>query len=761
MEQVSSLNVAIVGGGPGCKAIMDVIFAETLSQLRMKLIGVASRNPKAVGYLYAQKKGIYTTTDYRNLYKLKDLHMIIELTGSDQLEDEISRTKPPRVKLMDHVAARVFWDIFNVEEQRIAERRRAEEALRESEQEKDAILNSMSEDVVYHDMEHRIVWANSVASKSVGLTPDDLVGQHCYEMFHRRTNPCPGCPVLKARETGEPQAAEMTSPDGRMWFVRGYPVRHVNNVIAGVVEVTLDITKRKRAEQALRRSEDLLRMLINATNEAIISIGQDGLITLFNPAAEKMFGLKEEEMIGQPLDLLMPEDYRDQHRQYVKSYFATGKLNKAIGKIIELPGLRSNGKVFPMEISLSAGKHGDKKFVIAVARDITERKAVEEERKTLEAQLQHAQKMESVGTLAGGIAHDFNNLLMAVQGNVSLMLMDIDSTHPTYERLKNVEKQIQSGARLTSHLLGYARKGKYEVKPLDLNQLVEETSDTFGRTRKEVMIHWELSEDLSAIKADPGQIEQVLLNLYVNAADAMPGDGNLILKTMNMTHKDMKDKVYDPKPGKYVLLTVTDTGTGMDDETIVRIFDPFFTTKEMGRGTGLGLASTYGIIKGHGGYIDVDSKKGQGSTFNIYLPVSKIKFEKAIEAAEQFIRGTGTVLVVDDEDEVLEIAKELLEAMGYRVISAKDGKGAVEVYKKNRDDINIVVLDMVMPNMGGGEAYDRMKEINPDIKVLLSSGFSIDGEATEIMERGCDGFIQKPFKMKDFSEKIMEILNKG
>jgi CheY-like chemotaxis protein len=199
----------------------------------------------------------------------------------------------------------------------------------------------------------------------------------------------------------------------------------------------------------------------------------------------------------------------------------------------------------------------------------------------------------------------------------------------------------------------------------------------------------------------------------------------------------------------------------MDDETMVRIFDPFFTTKEMGRGTGLGLASTYGIIKGHGGYIDVDSKKGQGSTFNIYLPVSEIKFEKVIEAAEQFIRGTGTVLVVDDEDEVLEIAKELLEAMGYRVISAKDGKGAVEVYKKNKDDINIVVLDMVMPNMGGGEAYDRMKEINPDIKVLLSSGFSIDGEATEIMERGCDGFIQKPFKMKDFSEKIMEILNKG
>ena len=761
MEQVSALNVAIVGGGPGCKAIMDVIFAETLSQLRMKLIGVSSRNPNAVGYLYAQKMGIYTTTDYRNLYKLKDLHMIIELTGSDQLEDEISRTKPPRVKLMDHVAARLFWDLFNVEEERIKERRKAEEALRESEYEKDAILNSMSEDVVYHDIEHRIVWANSVASKSVGLTPEDLIGKHCYEVFHRLSKPCPGCPVLKALETGEPQAAEMTSPDGRMWFVRGYPVRYVNNDIAGVVEVTLEITKRKRAEEALRRSEDLLRMLINATKEAIISIAQDGLITLFNPAAEEMFGFKKEEMIGQPLDLLIPEDFRDQHRKNVESYFATGKPKKAIGKIFELPGLRSNGKVFPMEISLSAGRHGDKQFIIAVARDITNRKEVEEERRALEAQLQHAQKMESVGTLAGGIAHDFNNLLMAVQGNVSLMLMDMDAMHPNYERLKNVEKQIQSGARLTSHLLGYARKGKYEVKPLDLNQLVVETSDTFGRTRKEIMIQLELTQDLSAIKADPGQIEQVLFNLYVNAADAMPGGGNLTIKTMNMTHKDIQDKVYNPKPGKYALLTVADSGIGMDDETMERIFDPFFTTKEMGRGTGLGLASAYGIIKSHGGYIDVDSKKGQGSTFNIYLPVSEIKFEKTIEAAEQFMRGTGTVLVVDDEDDVLEIAKELLEAMGYRVLKAKDGKEAVEVYRKNKDDINIVVLDMVMPNMGGGEAYDRMKEINPAIKVLLSSGFSIDGEATEIMKRGCDGFIQKPFKMKDFSEKISEILSKG
>jgi CheY-like chemotaxis protein len=326
--------------------------------------------------------------------------------------------------------------------------------------------------------------------------------------------------------------------------------------------------------------------------------------------------------------------------------------------------------------------------------------------------------------------------------------------------LKNIEKRIQSGARLTSHLLGYARKGRYEVKPVNLNQLVEETSDTLGRTKKEITIHRELAEDLFAIEADPGQIEQVLLNLFVNASDAMPGGGDLILKTMNVTHEDMKGKLYDPKPGNYVLLVATDTGIGMDKETIERIFDPFFTTKEMGRGTGLGLASAYGIMKAHGGYIDVDSRKGQGTTFSIYLPASEKEIEEVVRHTDRLIRGSETVLLVDDEDTIREVGQELLEAMGYRVLMASDGKEAIELYKKDRNDIDMVLLDMVMPNMGGGDAYDRMKEINPDIKVLLSSGFSIDGEATQILERGCNDFIQKPFTMKELSRKIREILAK-
>jgi len=362
--------------------------------------------------------------------------------------------------------------------------------------------------------------------------------------------------------------------------------------------------------------------------------------------------------------------------------------------------------------------------------------------------------------LAGGIAHDFNNLLMGIQGNASLMLLDIDPDHPHYKRIESIQKQVQSGAKLTGQLLGYARKGRYEVKPLNLNELVKESSEAFGRTRKEITIHRELPEDLFTVDADKNQIEQVLWNLYVNAADAMPGVGTLILKTMNATHEDMKRNLGDLSPGHYVRLTITDTGIGMDKKTMERIFDPFFTTKELGRGTGLGLASAYGIIRGHGGYIDVDSEKGAGTTFSIYLPVSEKKARRTTKAAERLVKGTGTVLLVDDEEVILEVGQELLKVMGYRVLIARDGKEAIDVYRNNRDDIDIVVLDIVMPNMGGGEAYDRMKEINPNIKVLLSSGYSIEGQATEILERGCNGFIQKPFNIKALSRKIREILEK-
>jgi CheY-like chemotaxis protein len=266
--------------------------------------------------------------------------------------------------------------------------------------------------------------------------------------------------------------------------------------------------------------------------------------------------------------------------------------------------------------------------------------------------------------------------------------------------------------------------------------------------------------DLWTVEVDQRQIEQVALNLYVNAWHSMPGGGKLFLETKNVMLDDDFVKPFELGPGKYVEISVTDTGVGMDQTTQKRIFDPFFTTKEMGRGTGLGLASAYGIIKNHSGIINVFSEKGKGASFNIYLPASEKEVVKEKKLAKEILKGYGTILLVDDEDMIIDVGKELLKKMGYKVLVTKSGKTAVELYEANKDEIDIVVLDMIMPNMGGGDTYDKLKEVDSDIKVLLSSGYSVDGQATEILERGCNGFIQKPFNMIDLSQKIRKILDK-
>jgi len=485
--------------------------------------------------------------------------------------------------------------------------------------------------------------------------------------------------------------------------------------------------------------------ILSTMSEGILEVTSEGRIVYANPAAIALIGILEETLLASNFTDL----FKETDSQLIKNQLvAIHNQSKTI--IRDFP-ITINGKQILLDIlPVMDERH---RTIVIILNDVSDRKR-------MEAQLLQAQKMEAIGTLAGGIAHDFNNLLMVIQGNVSLMLLQLEAIHPHYEMLKNIEKQVQNGSKLTGQLLGYARKGRYEVKPLLLNYLVREISEAFGRTRKNITIHHELSQDLFPCEADQGQIEQVLMNLFVNAADAMPEGGDLSLKTVNITHEEIKGKLYDPKPGDYILLTVADTGIGMDHKTLDHIFEPFFTTKELGRGTGLGLASVYGIIKGHGGYIDVESEKGYGTTFKIYLPASVKKVQEGVKTAGLIMKGTGTVLLVDDEEEVLNVGDGFLKAMGYQVITAHDGKEATEVYRKHQESIDLVVLDIVMPVMGGSEVFDRLKKINPDIKVLLSSGYSIDGEATKILERGASGFIQKPFNIKQLSQSIHEILKK-
>ena len=367
--------------------------------------------------------------------------------------------------------------------------------------------------------------------------------------------------------------------------------------------------------------------------------------------------------------------------------------------------------------------------------------------------------MEAIGTLASGIAHDFNNMLTGIMGRTSLMSMDTDLTHFHFEHLKGIEEYVKSAADLMKHLLSFASGGKYEVKPTDINELVKRQNLMFGWTKKEISIQGKYEKNLWNAEVDQGQIEQVLLNLYVNAWQAMPGGGNLYLQTENVVLKENDFMVSQVQPGKYVRISITDTGEGMDEATQQRIFEPFFTTKEMGRGTGLGLASVYGIIKNHKGFINVYSDKGFGTTFYIYLPASEKGIMREKELPKELVRGTETLLLVDDEEVIIEVGTQLLQKIGYDVLVARSGEEAIDVYSENMGRIDMVILDLIMPDMKGCLVYDALKGINPHVKALLSSGYSVDGQATEILNRGCNVFIQKPFNTKDISQKIRDILD--
>ena len=391
--------------------------------------------------------------------------------------------------------------------------------------------------------------------------------------------------------------------------------------------------------------------------------------------------------------------------------------------------------------------------------EIEERKRAEQRRTELESKLQQAQKIEAMGTLAGGIAHDFNNLLMGIQGNASLMLLDLETDNPHYERMKNTEQYVLRGAELTRQLLGFARGGKYEVKTTDLNELVRRSATMFGRTKKEVTIRYDLKDNIWVVDVDRGQIEQVLLNLFVNAWQAMPGGGELHLQTA-CVHVD-RDNLHDPEmlPGNYVKVSVTDNGIGMDDATQARIFDPFFTTKEMSRGTGLGLASAYGIIRNHDGFFEVRSKAGRGSRFSFYLPAShETVIEEDTPASKLLLRGNETILLIDDEDMILQVASDMLDKLGYKVLAAHSGEEAIGIYSSNAPEVDLVILDVIMPGMSGSRTFDCLKEINPHVKILLSSGYSISDEANKIMAKGCEGFVQKPYDIHLFSQKIRDAL---
>ena len=641
---------------------------------------------------------------------------------------------------------------LNVE---IAERKLVVKRLEVSENRYRSLVETIPHGIGEIDAQGLFVYVNQAHIKLLGYSEDELIGKNIDELApeagervklrrHMENN-------LKEKPIPTPYLGRVKTKDGRELILQvDWDYRwNDNGKIDGFIAIVTDITEREKALESLRASEAQLRLIIESAPIGIVIV-QGNKCVFVNPPLVAMFGYDQaSEMLGpSPEAFLSPQYHEDFGRIRNQS-----QADPKVPFFLEARGVKKNDESFNVSIWLTTidyqGAPGFLGFLVDTSKE-----------KELMNQLIQSKKMEAIGSLAGGIAHDFNNILMGISGYTSIMEQEIDPVHPHHQKLRIIEQQINSAAELTRQLLGFARGGKYQVKPTDLNLLVKETSDIFGRTKKEINIHLKIQDNIWLVEVDRVQIEQVLLNLLINAWHAMPEGGDLYIESKNVNLNGETTKPFGVDGGLYVCLTITDTGIGMDEETQKRIFEPFFTTKKMGRGTGLGLASVYGIIENHGGAIKVDSQVDSGTTFFIYLPVTDKSMTEVEKTKSELVKGDGTVLLVDDEEIVLMVGREMLQLLGYKVKTAQNGEDAVRIYLENREEISLVILDMIIPGVSGAQIFDRLKEINSEIRVLLSSGYSLGGQAAKILNRGCNGFIQKPFNLRDLSKKLNEIMSR-
>ncbi len=515
----------------------------------------------------------------------------------------------------------------------------------------------------------------------------------------------------------------------------------------------------------LRQSEDRYQFLVQSSPDIIFTLDDQGRFTFINQAVETLLGYRSEDLIGEHYTQIVYEDDLDtakylfhERRTGTRSNRGTEFRLKSLKKTAEPGTFEVN--YLPVEMKATGlydtgSSRNGSTFLgsYGVARDISERKR-------LEAQFNQALRMKSLGSLAGGIAHNFNNLLMSIQGNISLILAQTQSSAPGYNRLKSIEHYVDEASALTGQLLGFARGGKYNLETLDMNQVLKKSAELFSQTKREIMVSYCLADTLKPIGGDQNQLRQALLNLFVNAWQAMPDGGELVLSTSNQTLEERQARQHALPPGEYVTICIADTGVGMDETTQERIFEPFFSSREVDQGTGLGLASVYGIVKNHKGSIEVHSQPNEGSTFTLRFPASQNKLSIAAEkeVPKGLSGGSETILVVDDQEMVLDVTKACLQELGYEVCTSQSGREAIDVFSSHQKNIDLILLDLIMPEMGGKETFESLQKIDPGVKVLISSGYSLDGAARGVLEKGALGFIQKPFKLNELSQKIHTIL---
>jgi PAS domain S-box-containing protein len=591
-----------------------------------------------------------------------------------------------------------------------------------------------------------------------------LVGRKCYAAYQKRKKICSWCPSVKAMETGEVHAAEVPYPSARKpagWIgLTAYPLRSSRGEIVGVIEHVKDISEEKRSELRLKESEERYRRLVELAPDGIVLIDVKGHIVEVNSAFAQLSGHSRQEIIGLHFSKL-PTLVAKEIPRYLKMFLSllSGTIPPAI----------------PFEYVTKAGEHrwaearvsrvevdGKPLWLLGLLRDVTDRIQTEQELKEREEQLRQSQKMEAVGRLAGGIAHDFNNLLTAIRGYAELLENDPDIRRQNREWITDIRRSAERAASLTGQLLAFSRKQIMKPQVLSLNRLLKNT---------ETMLQRMIGEDIDLliccdpktrpIEADPGQLEQVIMNLAVNSRDAMPKGGRLRIETETLVTGEQLHQQHDIPPGRYTQLSVTDTGCGIAEEIAGSIFEPFFTTKPAGKGTGLGLSTVYGIVKQSGGFIWVDSRVGRGTTVHILFPAAGRKpSQTTVPAEEEELKGGNeTILIIEDEEAVRKMVARILKQVGYSVLEAESGQEALQRLDTN-NNIDLVITDVVMPTMSGPDAVGKIAKLHPGVPTLYMSGYPDEAIAHHgIIEEGIT-FLQKPFSPQSLARLVRQLLDR-
>lgn len=630
----------------------------------------------------------------------------------------------------------------------ITTRKQFIEALQVAKEYAENLINSSLDMIISVDLDRRIIEFNKAAQRTFGYRKEEVLGKPINILYgdsdqstqvHQQalcTEKFTG-EVLNRRKNGELFYSYLSSS----------VLRDAQGKVIGIMGISRDITEQKRVEAERQR----LAIAVEQAAESIVITDTVGTICYVNPAFERVTGYAQAEALGQNFALLKEgEDqpfYQQIWNRLQKGEVWTGRLRAR----------RKDGTSYEEEATLSPVRDTTGKIVnyVAVLRDVTQEVS-------LEAQLRQVQKLEAIGQLAGGIAHDFNNLLTGILGYANLLKLNTQRQDIVLRAAHVIEKAAERGAQLTSQLLGFARQGKHQNVPVDLHATIHEIITLLSRTvDKKIKFTQRLQAHDVLIQGDPGQLQQVILNLALNARDAMPEGGEMIFATEVVTLDEAYCRQHiGTTPGHYLLLSVTDTGIGIPKAIQDRIFEPFFTTKPPGKGTGMGLAMVYGIVKNHGGTIRVYSEEGQGATFKVYLPItapqSRIIEEK--NPVTTPVPGRGKILIIDDEEGVREVLSDMLRHLGYEVISVSDGVEALTYYQEKGHEIDAVILDMVMPRMKGKECFQKIRALNPRVKVILSSGYDRNEAVQEILDEGVQGFVQKPYRVQQLSEVIAKVL---